>query len=240
MKKSIALIGALASLTGGTVAELGGEAHVGYATQYIFRGQDLGNTLFYGGFDGTYSGLFGRKSLSANAGVWGGTFDFSPAGGPDVDGEVDLFGSLAYDFGKFQAEVGYTFYIFPDADGLDSQEAFFTLSSYCEACKMYFALTYFLDIEDQDNGGYLEATVSRSFEINEKLSVDVELLAAYLTEESEFSHVGATVALPYQLSDIFTISPYVAATLELDGLKTVSPSNAENEYIGGVSISAGF
>jgi hypothetical protein len=239
MKKTIALIGAMASMMGGAAAELSGEAHAGYATQYIFRGQDLGNNLFYGGFDGTYSGLFGMKNLSANAGVWGGRFDFSPAGGPKVEGELDLLGSLAYDFGKVQAEVGYTYYLL-DADGLDSQEAFASLSSYCEKYEMHFALSYFMDIRDQDNGGYLEASVSKNFELNEKLSLNIEFLAAYLVEDSEFSHLGATLALPYQLNDIFTISPYVAATIELAGLKLVSPSNAENEYIGGVSISAGF
>ena len=235
MKKTIALVGALASMTGAAAAELGGEAHAGYATQYIFRGQDLGNNLFYGGFDGTYSGLFGMKNLSANAGVWGGKFEFSP----EVDREVDFFGSLAYDFGKLHAEAGYTYYLF-DVDGLDSQEAFFSLSSFCEKLEMHFALTYFLDIRDQDNGGYLEGTVSRSFELNEKLSLDLELIAAYLTEESEFSHLGATVALPFRLNDAFTVSPYVAATIELAGLKVVSPSNAQNEYIAGVRVSAGF
>jgi hypothetical protein len=240
MKKSIALIGAASLLTGAAVAELSGEAHVGYATQYIFRGQDLGNSLFYGGFDGTYSGLFGMKQVSASAGVWGGTFDFSPAGGPDVDSEVDIYGSLGYDFGAFQLETGYTFYLFPDTDDLDSQEAYFSLKAYCESCQVHAALTYYLDIADQDNGGYLEATVSRSFELSEKLSVDVELLAAYLLEEGEFSHVGATLALPIQLGEIFTISPYVAATIELDGLQDVSPSDAENEYIAGISLSAGF
>jgi hypothetical protein len=239
MKKTIALVGALASMTGTAAAELGGEAHAGYATQYIFRGQDLGNNLFYGGFDGTYSGLFGMKNLSANAGVWGGKFEFSPAGGPEVDYEVDFFGSLGYDFGKLRAEAGYTYYLF-DVDGRDSQEAFFSLSSFCEKLEMHFAVTYFLDIRDQDNGGYLEGTVSRSFELNEKLSLDLELLAAYLIEESEFSHLGATVALPFRLNDAFTVSPYVAATIELAGLKVVSPSNAQNEYIAGVSVSAGF
>lgn len=240
MKRLIALTGAVASLTGGAAAEFGGEMHVGYATQYIFRGQDLGNKLFYGGFDGTYSGLFGMKQLSANAGFWAGTFDFSPAGGPDIDSEIDLYGSLGYDFGKVQAEVGYTYYWFPDPDGTDSQEAFFSLSSFCEACKVYFALTYFQDIANQDNGGYLEATAARSFALGEKFAVEVELLAAYLIEEGEFSHLGATVALPFQLNEVFTISPYVAATVELDGLQTVSPSDAENEYIAGVSLSAGF
>ncbi len=239
MKKTITLIGALASLTGGAAAELGGEAHAGYATGYIFRGQDLGDHLFYGGIDGTYSGLFGMKSLSVNAGLWAATFDSSSVPGSTVDAEVDFFGSVSYDFGPVEAEAGYTYYLF-DAEGLDSQEAFFSLSSYCEALKTYFALAYFLDIRDQDNGGYLEGTAARSFEINEKLAIDVEILAAYLIEEGNFSHLGATVALPFQITDAITVSPYVAATLELEGLKAVSPSNAENEFIGAVSVSAGF
>lgn len=239
MKKTILVIGALASMIGGAAAELSAGAHAGYATQYIFRGQDLGNSLFYGGFDGSYSGLFGMKNLSANAGVWGGRFDFSPAGGPKVEGELDFYGSLGYKFGKIEAEVGYTYYLF-DAGGLDSQEAFAKLSTYCEKCEMEFALAYFLDLRDQDNGGYLEASVSKNIELSEKLSLDIELLGAYLAEESEFSHVGATVALQYQLNDMFTISPYVAATIELAGLKVVSPSDAQNEYIGGVSVSADF
>ncbi len=236
----MALMGVWASLAGGAAAELGGEAHAGYATRYIFRGQDYGNTLFYGGFDGTYSGLFGMKSLAANAGVWAGNFDYSPAVGPDIDSEIDVFGSLGYDFGMLQAEAGYTFYLFPDSGVDDSQEAFFRLSSYWQACEIFVALTYFLDIEDQDNGGYLEATASRSFDLGEKLSLDVELLAAYLFEEGEFSHLGATVAFPYRIGEVLTVSPYAAMTLELEGLKSVSPSNAENEYIGGVSLSAGF
>ena len=238
MKNTIAVVGALASMMSVAAAELSGEAHAGYATQYIFRGQDLGNNLFYGGFDGTYSGLFGMKNLSANAGAWGGQFDFSSAGGAAIDGELDLYGSLGFDFGKVQAEAGYTYYLFDGAT--NSQEAFASLSTYCEKCEMHFALTYFVDIADQDQGGYLEATISKSFEFNEKLSLDIEFLAAYLVEETEFSHVGVTLALPYQLNDIITVSPYVAATFELGGLKTVSPSSAGNEYIAGASVSAGF
>ncbi|MFP6882573.1 MAG: hypothetical protein VCA34_16600 [Roseibacillus sp.] len=48
------------------------------------------------------------------------------------------------------------------------------------------------------------------------------------------------MALPFRLNDAFTVSPYVAATIELAGLKVVSPSNAQNEYIAGVSVSTGF
>lgn len=242
MKRLSALIGAVAaSLVGPATAEFEGEVQAGYATQYIFRGQDYGNSLFYGGFDGTYSSLFGMKKLSANAGVWAGTFDFSPAGGPDIDSEIDLYGSLGYNLGEnARFDVGYTYYLFPDEGDFDSQEAFFSLSAYSESLETHFALTYHLDIADQDNGGYLEGTAARRFALNDKLSLDVELLAAFLLEEGEFSHLGATFAMPYQLTDLITVSPYLSATLELDGLEGVSPVDAENEYIGGVTISAGF
>ena len=76
--------------------------------------------------------------------------------------------------------------------------------------------------------------------MSERFSLDVEFLAAYLLEEVEFSHLGVTVALPFHVNDVITISPYAAATFELGGLQTVSPSDAQNEYIVGASVSAGF
>lgn len=240
MKKTIALIGVLASMTSGANAELTLDANAGYASEYIFRGQDYGNSLLYGGFDATYSGLFGLRKLSGRAGTWAGNFETRPAGGVNFDSEFDFYGALGYDLGFAQAEAGYTYYLFPDAGSLDSQELFFSFSKYCEECQMNFALTYFLDLEDQDNGGYLQATVSKSYTLSERLSLDIELLGAYLVEEGDFSHLGATISFPFVITDVLTLTPYVSGTLELDGLSTVSPTNAQNELIGGITLSAGF
>lgn len=246
--KTIGAMAAASALVAGTAsAEVEYELHTGYSTEYLFRGIDLGQDLVEAGVDVAteYNGF------GLSAGAWYGSYDTHESeifGVNEVDvDELDLYAEVSKDFGFLTAAVGYIYYFNEDAI---SQNA--SLSGYKfinDAQELYFSvardfgfanasLTYFWDIE-QDNDGYTELALDRSFELNQCLSLNVASNVGYLVEQSDFTAWTTKIGLDWAFAERAKLSPFVALSIALSDEDTYY-TNSGNELIGGSMLSVSF
>lgn len=230
-----ALAAASALVAGNASAEVEYEMHIGYTSEYIFRGVDLGNSLAEVGLDAAteYNGW------GLSAGIWGAAFD-SPA--PDsVNNEVDMYGAVSRDLGFMVAEVGYIYYWNVGALGADNQEVYFQVSrdfGFAAA-----SLTYFWDVDSTNGGdtdGYTELALSRSWELNQCLTLNVGTNVGYLVEGGDFTAWTTRVSLDWGFVERAKLSPFVALSIAL-GESTASRWNqTDNEFVAGSMLSVAF
>ncbi|MFD0892515.1 hypothetical protein KBB96_13900 [Luteolibacter ambystomatis] len=229
---------------------LEGNLHIGYSSDYLFRGVDSGAGLAEAGLD--VSKKLG-SGFTLSGGLWYGSIensafgDFPGVGIPDHYSELDVYGQVSKDFGFLTASVGYIWYHYADASVEvpggsfkfinDSQEISFGISR-----ELFYGinagLTYYWDIET-DNGGYTELSLNKTFELQKCLTLDAGAKAGYLMEESGFSHVTPMLALNYKPTSTVTISPYIAYAFALDKLDTIAP-NSHDHFFGGIKMAVSF
>ena len=208
-----------------------GELAVGYDSQYIFRGVNLGNDLVSSTLNlGHTCPLTG---LPVSFSAWYGSTN-NTRGLGDFN-ELDLSVGTQKDLGFATAEVGYIFYHFMNRPGSsDAQELYAGLSR--DLFGVTTSLRYFWDIEG-DNDGYAELALSKSLNVANQ-SIDLGAALGYLVEEGELSHltVKASKDLAFGAA---TLTPYVAYVVELDDLET-QQAGSENEFFAGASLSVKF
>jgi len=244
--KTIGAIVAASALVAGTAsAEIEYEIHTGYSSLYLFRGTDLGQDLIEAGVDMSTEYM----GLGLSAGAWYGSFGnkVAPATGLSVDtdfSELDIYGEVSKDLGYFTAAIGYIAYLNRDAEaaGLlnqnfandDAQEVYFSVAQTYYGID--FSLTYFWDIE-ADNNGYTELAMGKGFELSSCLTLNTGVAIAYLWEEGDFAHITAKVALDWAFTETATLSPFVAASFELeDGYN----GGGDDELVAGSMLSVSF
>lgn len=221
------LAGEVAPVTTAPESKFSSDFAVGYHTQYIWRGYDFGDDLV----DATINTAFTcpYTGLDISAGAWYGrvtdnSFD-----------ELDLYISASKDLGFATASVGYIYYeFFGDAD--EAQEVTFGLSK--EFYGVETGITYYWDVET-DNGGYLEATASKSFEVAGG-AINAGVAVGYSLEEDGFTQVTTKLGYDYKLTECITLSPYIAYSAELDELEGVYGTEEKDQLFGGVSLSVTF
>jgi hypothetical protein len=222
-----------------------GDIHIGYNSDYIFRGTDLGDDMTEAGIDLSYE-AFG---LNFSGGLWYASIEDSALGNlvpfasiPDHYSELDTYVEVSKDFGFATAYVGYIWYHYQDTEFQvgpfagklidDAQEVYFGLSR-----ELFWgvkgSLTYYWDIET-DNQGYSEAGLEKNIEFTPCISLDLGSKLGYLAEEGELSHWTTSATLNFKVKDTFTISPYIAYSVELDGLEDYGSFNhsAINKFVG--------
>ena len=236
-----ALVVASAFAAGNASAEIESEIHVGYTSEYLFRGLNLGQDLVEAGVDVAteYNGL------GLSAGAWYGSFDAPTGfGGAYSTSELDLYAEVSKDLGFLTAAVGYIKYINDDTTaknlGLlvdDAQEVYFSVAKTIYGVD--FSLAYYWDIET-DNDGYTELAASKGFELSPCLTLNTSAALGYLAEHREFAHVTAKVALDYAYSETATISPFVAHSWSLTNDAATTHAVTENEFVAGTMLSVSF
>lgn len=227
-----ALVVASAFAAGNASAEVESEIHVGYSTEYLFRGLNLGQDLIEAGLDVAteYNGL------GLSAGLWHGSF--SSGTGQDFD-ELDIYGEVSKDLGFLTAAIGYINYqnprlaAFPD----DAQEVYFSLAK--SFYGVDFSLTYFWDIET-DNDGYTELAASKGFELSPCLTLNTGVVLAALAEQGQLAHLTAKVALDYAFTETATLSPFIAHSWSLNNDGDTAYANSTNELVAGTMLSVSF
>lgn len=224
-----------------------GEVHVGYSTEYIFRGINLGDDLIESGVDVSAE----MAGFGLSAGAWYGTAQIDGQLDGLSDGEfdgvfdgftydeLDLYAEVSKDFGFVTAAVGYIYYYYPSAfPGIKSTaETYFSVSgSY-----MGFdtSLTYFWDTKG-DNDGYMEAYAGKGFELSPCLTLNTGATIGYLGEEHDFSHVAAKVSLDWAFTENATLSPYIAHSWALTDEEGGFYDGSENEFYGGLILAVSF
>ncbi|WP_338288474.1 hypothetical protein [Luteolibacter sp. LG18] len=267
-RKTIGALAAASALVAGYAsAEVEGELHIGYSSDYIFRGSDQGDGLAEAGADVStqYAGL------TFSGGLWYGSiensdlFNFGPIGIPDHYSELDVYGEVSKDFGFATAYVGAIWYHYADNDIAtpfgdiklrdDSSELYFGLSR-----EIYWgingSLTYYWALEGE-NGGYTELALDKTFKLHDCVDLVAGVKTGYFIEESGFAHITPQLTLNVKVTDTFTVSPYVAYSIEGDELATVYgnnkiqavanalsggnfPPSETNHFYGGVKLSVKF
>ena len=241
-----ALAAASALVAGNAQAEVEYELHAGYSSEYLFRGLDLGDNLVETGVNAATE----WQGFGFSAGAWYGTFD-APASptlgtGSVTADELDLFAEVSKDFGFVTASVGYIAYIYPQSDSTkslliqdDLQEVTFGAShdfGFVEA-----SFVYYLVAGSGDNGGYMQADLDRSFELNQCLTLNLNTNVGYFGDEGSFSAWTSRVSLDWGFAGTAKLSPFMAVSLDIsesDATGVYVPDG--NEFVGGAMISASF
>ncbi len=214
------------------------ELHTGYSSIYLFRGLNLGDDLVEVGVDASTE----WNGLGFSAGAWYGSFS-APGSSTNSDSsdELDLYLEVSKDLGFVTAAVGYINYIYPQGGGKDyfdaagnTQEVYFSLSrdfGFAAA-----SLTYFWEV-DGSIGDYAELGLSRSFELNSCLTLNVGSNVGFLVAPNDFTSWTTKVSLDYGFVESAKLSPFVAYSLALDNDNS---STFDNEWVGGAMLSVSF
>jgi len=231
---------------------------VSVLSAYIWRGQELSK-------DSAVvepSMTVGYKGFSAN--IWGNldTNPYSTTAGQDDPSrwnETDLTLSYAKSFGTLNAEGGYIYY---GLDGVkDSQEVFLKLGL---DTLLSPSLTAYRDVGTYPHWYFLLG-ISHSFEITEKVSLELSASASYLKSEDsddypEINSSGASTgnkfenfhdgvisaSLPISLTKYISVTPVVSCAFPLsddagDEMKYRSKKGDDNVFVyGGLTLSMAF
>ncbi|RYD22104.1 MAG: hypothetical protein EOP88_09120 [Verrucomicrobiaceae bacterium] len=237
MQNYIKTIGALAAasalVAGNANAEVEYEIHTGYSSQYIFRGLDLGDDLVEVGVDAAAE----WNGLAISGGVWATAFDAEAPTGNQIDSEVDLYTEVSKDLGFLTASVGYIYYWNVGNLGFDNQEVYFSVSRDFGFAEAY--LTYFWGV-DGDNDGYSELGLSRGFELNQCLTLNVGTNVGYLVEQGQATAWTSKVSLDWGFAERATVSPFVAFSVALSDDVDTAYLGSENEFVAGSMLKVGF
>lgn len=230
-----ALAAASALVAGNAQAEVEYEIHTGYTSEYIFRGIDLGDDLTEVGVDAAFEAY----GFGLSGGVWATAFD-SPA--PDeINSEVDLYVEASKDLGFATLAVGYIYYWNVGSLGADNQEVYFSASrdfGFATA-----SLTYFWDVDSTNGGdtdGYSELALTRAFELNQCLTLNVGANVGYLAEGGDWTAVTTKVSLDWGFAEGAKISPFAAYSISLGESTGSAWESTENEFVAGSMLSVGF
>jgi hypothetical protein len=235
--KTIGAMAAASALVAGTAsAEVEYEIHAGYTSEYIFRGIDLGDNLAEVGIDAAteYNGV------GLSAGIWAAAFQASGTGN-QVDNEVDMYAEASYDFGFLTGAIGYIYYWNMGSLGADNQEVYFSVAR--DFGWAAASLTYYWDIDDANGGdtdGYTELALSRGWELNQCVTLNVGTNVGYLVEGGDFTAWTTKVSIDWGFVDRAKLTPFVAYSLALGESAGSNWATTDNEFVGGCMLSVGF
>jgi hypothetical protein len=208
------------------------ELSVGYDTFYIFRGEELFEQVVWGQVEMSYA-LTDTFSVSLTP--W-----YLSAIDDDYT-ELNILPSLTWDAGFAEITAGYAGYVYPRGswggnEGIDDEhEANLGLSRSFGILEAGLFAAYNFDRE----ATYLEASVGTSFELGSAVSLETSAAIGYSADYygvDGFTHVLLTVALPVQLTETATLTPYIAGNLPLEVLNDFQ----DNEVFGGVALAVSF
>ena len=232
-----ALAAASALVAGNAQAEVEYEIHTGYSSEYIFRGLDLGDNLVEVGLDAATE----VNGFGLSAGVWATAFSDSPAGtGNQSDNETDFYVEGSKDLGFMTASVGYIYYWNAGRLGTDDQEIYFSASRDFGFANAY--ITYFWDVVENNGGnnGYTELGLSRSFELNQCLTLNTSTNIGYLLEEGQATAWTSKVSLDWGFAEHAKLSPFVALSFALSDDNDTAYLGSGNEFSAGTMLSVSF
>ncbi len=234
-----ALAAASALVAGNANAEIEYELHTGYSSEYLFRGVDLGQDLVEVGLDAAYK----VDTLTVSGGVWATAFNSAAfaSSHQQIYSETDFYAEVSNDFGFLTAFTGYIYYWNSGALGVDNQEVYFGVShdfGFATA-----SLTYYWDVinsGDGGNNGYTELALSRSFELNQCLTLNVGTNVGYLIESNDFTAWTSKVSLDWGFAENAKVSPFVAVSFGLGEAEGTIWHSTENEFTAGSMLSVSF
>ena len=216
-----------------------GDISVGYHSDYIFRGAQLGTDMFTSAVNVSKSAW----GLDFTAGAWYGSFE---SAGANVD-ELDLTFGVSKDLGFARFNTGYIHYN-TDTGSANSELSEIYVGFSKDLCYgISSSLTYFIETsgelssDEGDNDGYTQLSLAKSDLFLEGLTLSNDL--GYLVEKGQLNHNTTTLGYDFALTDTATITPYIAYTWELDDLEgdgTRGSGMEQNRLHGGVALTVSF
>ena len=238
MKKTSTILAIGSGLfLGQAQAEIESEFHVGYNSEYVFRGVDLGSDAFEYGFDVAGSCECG---FDWSAGIW----SISPDG--TDDDELDIYAAVSKDLGFGSVAVGFTSYQYDAFD--DDAEVFLGLTAEPFA-GLEAGLTAYFGVDGaMEEQIILEGSLGYSFDISSTVAVNLGLVYGYVIDDGlgvaggyyqdeDSAYASATISVDLGLSDDITLSPYVSY---VDGDDDTNIYGTKEGLIGGATLSFTF
>lgn len=232
-----AMAAAAALAAGNAQAEVEYDLHTGYTSEYLFRGTNRGTDLTEVGIDAAYE----CEGLRFSGGVWAGAFD-NVYTYDDIDAEIDLYASVSKDWGFLTTSLGYIYYYNGVSSHYgdlfrDTQEVSFSLSHDFGFLSAY--LTYFWDVAG-DNDGYTELGISKGFELNGCLTLNLSSNVGYLAEQGQATAITTKAALDWGFAEHAKLTPFVALSIALSDDWDTAYYRSKNELVGGTMLSVSF
>jgi hypothetical protein len=235
MKKTIALsaISAMA-LTGFAYSEIESSFNVGYNSTYVWRGQDLGDSMYQYGFDFAGSCECG---LDWSAGIW-----YANPSDAQFNDELDIYGEISKDFGSFSTAVGFIHYEF-DENGNDNTEAYASIGTSYSGFDLGFTYYHVIDGSLPNNPSWGELSVGYGYDISDTLAASLGVTYGFSIDADggdAYSTVNVNLALDYALSEEITVSPYIAYnTTDNFNVASIGVEDYDGIY-GGVVVTYSF
>jgi len=222
-----ALAAASALVAGNASAEVEYNLGTGYSSEYLFRGYNLGQDLV----EASASASTEWNGLGLSAGAWYGSYDTGAY--LDVD-ELDLFAEASKDLGFATAALGYIYYMNEDTFGLvdDAQEVYVKLSRDLGFANAY--AVYYWDLEG-DNDGYSELGLSRGFELNQCLTLNLGTNLGFFFEGDDVGSWTTKASLDWGFAESAKLSPFLAIAVDLTEKQGLS-----DEIVSGCMLSTSF
>lgn len=210
---------------------LSGVVTLGYASEYEFRGLDLGDDIVSADLTLTYA-LSDKLSLYAGAWyatLWDGDYN-----------ELDLTAGANYDLGFGVGGLLYRHYLY-DGDISDNNEIGIMFST--NAADLYgvsFSIASYYDFEF--DGFYFEAGAEYSRELTDYLGLSITTGISYVIDYNGvdgggFNHVFAELGLPITLRENVTLRPFIRATWAIEELEAIG---GDDLVLGGVNLAVSF
>lgn len=221
-------------------AGLNSALSVGYASQYIHRGINIGDDLVNAKLATSFTCPLTGLGVDASA-------EYYSVKNGIINDELRLnLGTSKELCYGLTAHVGYTFYhYFDQVNGLnDDTEVYFGLSTQVAGFDTSLVYNWGIDGDFRGNNeGYTELNIGRGFEVlGYALYANTEL--GYQIETGDLSHVTASLSYDHKLTETATLTPFVAYTWELDGLEGAIPAagqlDQQNELFAGAALKVTF
>ena len=243
MKKTSTILAISSGLFFGQAqAEIEAEFHVGYNSEYIYRGVDLGDDAFEYGLavaGEADNGLVWRAS------IW----SISPDGtdtntSPD---ELDINAEIEKDLGFGKLAAGFTAYTYDSSAANpagDDSEVYLGLSA--QQSGVDFGLTVFYGTDGAlDEQVLLEGTIGYGFTVSNNVSGKIGVAYGYMLDEGKGGYsnddggvyTSAILSFDVTISEDITFSPYVKY---IDGSTNRIGAAAHNGVIGGAAVKFSF
>ena len=224
----LALVPAIAGDHAAAGEDLGAEVSVGYDTDYIFRGANLGQDLLW-------SDVNVSTSLSDGLGLNIGAWYANPTDAGDD--ELDIYAGVSTDLGGMSLDLGTTYYYYPGATGSNTLEFGAALGTSVGAFDVSLGVYHDIDTENT----YVELGAGTSFDLTDNISLDLGASIGNNQDEviggqaDGLTAVTITVGAPIGLTDNASLTPYLGINAGLD-----DNQDAGDEIFSGISLSVGF
>ena len=204
--------------------DIGAEVSVGYDTDYMFRGVNLGQDLLWSDVNVSTSLSDG---LDLGVGAW-----YANVADDAGNDELDIYAGLSTSMGDMSVDLGATYYYYPDPiAGEGTLEFGIGLGTSAGPIDLSLGLYYDIDLE----AAYYEVGAATSFDLTDTMAVDVGG-AIGNADGDTLTALTFTIGVPITLSDSASLSPYVGVNIPLDDYE----DEFGDDIYSGLSLTVGF